>query len=111
MNHDGIKNQTEGGILQAISWTLCEAVTFDRTRITSVDWSSYPILRFASVPDSVEVYIIEQPGQPFLGTGEAVQGPVAAAVGKRSACDRQAPAQPAAHPSARESGDGRVVAG
>ncbi len=81
VNHDGIKNQTEGGILQSISWTLYEAVTFDRTRITSIDWSSYPILRFASVPDSVEVHIIDQPGQPFLGTGEAAQGPVAAAVG------------------------------
>jgi nicotinate dehydrogenase subunit B len=56
-------------------------VTFDRTRITSVDWSSYPILRFASAPDSVEVHLIDQPGQPFLGTGEAAQGPTAAAVG------------------------------
>lgn len=81
VNHDGIRNQTEGGILQSISWTLYEAVTFDKTRITSVDWSSYPILRFASVPDSVEVHIIDRPGQPFLGTGEAAQGPVAAAVG------------------------------
>jgi nicotinate dehydrogenase subunit B len=81
VNPDGIKNQTEGGILQAISWTLYEAVTFDRTRITSIDWSSYPILRFASVPDSVEVHVIDQPGQPFLGTGEAAQGPTSAAVG------------------------------
>lgn len=81
VNPDGIKNQTEGGILQAISWTLYEAVTFDRTRITSIDWSSYPILRFASVPDSVEVHVIDQPGQPFLGTGEAAQGPTSAAIG------------------------------
>ncbi|TMJ36248.1 MAG: xanthine dehydrogenase family protein molybdopterin-binding subunit, partial [Alphaproteobacteria bacterium] len=80
VNPDGIRNQTTGGILQAISWTLYEAVTFDRTRITSLDWSSYPILRFASVPDSVEVHVIDQPGQAFLGTGEAAQGPTAAAV-------------------------------
>ncbi|MDK1377683.1 MULTISPECIES: molybdopterin cofactor-binding domain-containing protein [unclassified Sinorhizobium] len=80
VNPDGIRNQTEGGILQSISWTLYEAVAFDRTRITSTDWSSYPILRFASVPDSVEVNIIERPGEPFLGTGEAAQGPAAAAV-------------------------------
>ncbi|MBB4186417.1 CO/xanthine dehydrogenase Mo-binding subunit [Sinorhizobium terangae] len=80
VNPDGIRNQTEGGILQSISWTLYEAVAFDRTRITSTDWSSYPILRFASVPDSVEVHIIERPGEPFLGTGEAAQGPAAAAV-------------------------------
>jgi CO/xanthine dehydrogenase Mo-binding subunit len=80
VNPDGIRNQTEGGILQAISWTLYEAVTFDDTRVTSVDWSSYPILRFRSVPDSVEVHIMERPGEPFLGTGEAAQGPVPAAV-------------------------------
>jgi len=80
VNIDGIRNQTEGGILQALSWTLYEAVTFDRTRITSIDWSSYPILRFASVPDSVEVHVIDQPGQPFLGTGEAAQGPTGAAI-------------------------------
>lgn len=81
VNPDGIRNQTQGGILQAISWTLYEAVTFDRMRVTSIDWSSYPILRFASVPDSVEVHVIDQPGQPFLGTGEAAQGPTSAAVG------------------------------
>ncbi|WP_425299045.1 molybdopterin cofactor-binding domain-containing protein [Rhizobium sullae] len=80
VNPDGIRNQTEGGILQSISWTLYEAVTFDRTRITSTDWSSYPMLRFASVPESVEVHIIDRPGQPFLGTGEAAQGPACAAV-------------------------------
>ena len=43
---DGIRNQTEGGILQSASWTLYEAVTFEETGITSIDWSSYPILRF-----------------------------------------------------------------
>ncbi|APO72837.1 isoquinoline 1-oxidoreductase molybdopterin-binding subunit IorB-related protein (plasmid) [Rhizobium gallicum] len=80
VNPDGIRNQTEGGILQSISWTLYEAVTFDRTRITSIDWASYPILRFGSVPESVEVHILDRPGQPFLGTGEAAQGPTCAAL-------------------------------
>jgi CO/xanthine dehydrogenase Mo-binding subunit len=81
VNPDGIRNQIEGGILQSASWTLYESVTFDRTRITSRDWSSYPILRFSAVPDSVEVHVIDRPGQPFLGTGEAAQGPAAAAIG------------------------------
>jgi CO/xanthine dehydrogenase Mo-binding subunit len=81
INPDGIRNQIEGGILQSTSWTLYESVTFDRTRITSRDWSSYPILRFSAVPDSVEVHVIDRPGQPFLGTGEAAQGPAAAAIG------------------------------
>jgi nicotinate dehydrogenase subunit B len=81
VNPDGIRNQTEGGILQSISWTLNEEVMFDDTRVTSVDWSSYPILRFASVPDEVEVHVMDQPGMPYLGTGEAAQGPVAGAIG------------------------------
>jgi nicotinate dehydrogenase subunit B len=77
---DGIRNQIEGGIVQASSWTLYEAVEFDSTRITSADWSSYPILRFPEIPDQVEVHVIDRPGQPFLGTGEAAQGPTAAAL-------------------------------
>jgi len=80
VNPDGIRNQTEGGILQSISWTLYEAVHFSNTHITSRDWGSYPILRFDNVPDSVDVFVIDRPGQPFLGTGEAAQGPAAAAL-------------------------------
>ena len=80
VNPDGIRNQIEGGIVQSASWTLHEAVTFDETRITSRDWSTYPILRFPELPDSVEVHLIDRPGQPFLGTGEAAQGPTAAAI-------------------------------
>ncbi len=80
VNPDGIRNQTEGGIIQSISWTLYEAVAFDRTRVTSKDWSTYPILRFSNVPESVDVHVITRPGMPFLGTGEAAQGPTAAAI-------------------------------
>jgi nicotinate dehydrogenase subunit B len=80
VNPDGVRNQIEGAILQSSSWTLYESVTFDQTRITSVDWATYPILRFHSVPDSVEVHIVDRPGLPFLGAGEAGQGPAAAAI-------------------------------
>ena len=80
VNPDGIRNQTEGGIIQSMSWTLYEAVTFDRTRITSRDWAGYPILRFQNLPDSIEVHVINRPGEPYLGTGEAAQGPTAAAL-------------------------------
>jgi nicotinate dehydrogenase subunit B len=80
VNPDGVRNQIEGGIVQATSWTLKEAVRFDRTRITSRDWSSYPILTFPEVPAEVEVVLVDRPGQPFLGTGEAAQGPTVAAI-------------------------------
>ena len=78
---DGIANQIEGGIVQSASWTLAEEVAFDRVRITSRDWGGYPILRFPSLPESVEVHVLDRPGQPFLGTGEVAQGPTAAAIG------------------------------
>jgi nicotinate dehydrogenase subunit B len=77
---DGIRNQIEGAIVQAASWTLYETVRFDRQRILSTDWSRYPIMRFPAVPESIAVHIVPRPGQPFLGTGEAGQGPTAAAI-------------------------------
>jgi CO/xanthine dehydrogenase Mo-binding subunit len=80
VNPDGIANQVEGAILQSMSWTLYEAVTFDDVRITSIDWQTYPILRFDAVPEKVDVHIINRPGQPFLGSGETGQGPAAASV-------------------------------
>ena len=80
VNPDGLINQIEGAILQSMSWTLYESVTFDDTRITSIDWQTYPILRFDAVPDSVEVHVINRPGQPFLGSGETGQGPAAASI-------------------------------
>lgn len=80
VNPDGVRNQIEGGIIQSLSWSLFESVSFDSTRITSVDWSTYPILRFDAVPDEISVRILGRPGTPFLGCGEAAQGPAAAAL-------------------------------
>jgi len=80
VNPDGLRNQIEGAIVQSASWTLYERVAFDARRIRSVDWQTYPILRFDSVPESVEVHIVDRPGLPFLGSGEAGQGPMAAAL-------------------------------
>ena len=76
---DGITNQIEGGIIQSLSWTLKEEVRFDNTRVLSTDWASYPILTFNEVPP-IEVVLIDRPGEPYLGTGEAAQGPAGAAV-------------------------------
>jgi Aerobic-type carbon monoxide dehydrogenase, large subunit CoxL/CutL homologs len=80
VNHDGIRNQIEGAIVQSASWTLYEEVTFGRDGITSRDWSSFPMMRFPAVPESIEVHVIDRPGEKFLGTGEAGQGPAAAAI-------------------------------
>jgi nicotinate dehydrogenase subunit B len=81
VNPDGLRNQTEGGIIQSASWTLHEKVAFDRTQVRSFDWSTYPILRFDGAPESIEVQIVDRPGEPYLGSGEAAAGPTAGAIG------------------------------
>jgi nicotinate dehydrogenase subunit B len=80
VNPDGVRNQIEGGAVQSASWTLTERVRFDRRRITSDTWETYPILRFTQTP-SVEVVIVEGDGDKSVGAGEAAQGPTAAAIG------------------------------
>jgi CO/xanthine dehydrogenase Mo-binding subunit len=80
INPDGVINQVEGGAVQSASWATRERVTFDRARITSVSWDTYPVLRFTEVPE-VAVRIVAAPGQPETGAGEIAQGPVAAAIG------------------------------
>jgi CO/xanthine dehydrogenase Mo-binding subunit len=79
INPDGVKNQIEGGIVQSASWTLKEQVRYSADRIESTDWASYPILRFTEVPE-IEVALIDRPELPFVGAGEAAQGPTAAAI-------------------------------
>ena len=75
----GAINQLEGGALQSASWTLKEQVVFDSTTVSSIDWDTYPILRFSEVP-RIETVLLDRPGQPFLGIGEATQGPTGAAI-------------------------------
>ena len=72
-------NQIEGGAIQATRWALKERVRFDRQRITSNTWSTYPILRFSEVPE-VQVEIIQRPEIEPVGAGEAAHGPVTAAI-------------------------------
>jgi nicotinate dehydrogenase subunit B len=76
---DGVRNQIEGGAVQSASWTLKERVRFDRCRVTSVDWETYPILRFSEVPP-VDVVVLDRPDLPSVGAGEVAQGPTSAAI-------------------------------
>jgi nicotinate dehydrogenase subunit B len=80
VNPDGARNQLEGGIVQAISWTLKEQVRFDEQGIASLDWDSYPILRSSEVPD-ISAELVDGGGNQALGVGECSVGPTAAAVG------------------------------
>jgi CO/xanthine dehydrogenase Mo-binding subunit len=80
INPDGVRAQVEGNIIQTLSRVLMEEVKFDRSRVTSVDWSSYPIIRFSDVP-TLEIALIDRPTLPPLGAGEAAAAPVGAALG------------------------------
>ncbi len=80
VNPDGVINQAEGGIVQAVSWTLKEQVRFDHTRITSRTWEDYPILTFEEVP-RIETVLLDRPEEAWLGVGEGMVGPTAAAIG------------------------------
>jgi CO/xanthine dehydrogenase Mo-binding subunit len=75
----GVVSQLEGGLLQAASLTLHEKVQYDAYGITSRDWETYPILGFDNVP-AIETILLERPGDPFLGVGEAATGPTAGAI-------------------------------
>jgi len=80
VNPDGLTNQIEGNVIQGISRTLKESVTFDRSRVTSLDWRSYPILTFAEVPESIDVAVIDHPELPSVGAGEAATSPIPGAI-------------------------------
>jgi CO/xanthine dehydrogenase Mo-binding subunit len=77
---DGLRSQLEGGLIQAVGAALMEEVGWDAGEITSVDWETYPVLRFSRAPREVEVVLIDRPGMPFLGAGEAAPGPSVAAL-------------------------------
>jgi len=79
VNPDGVRNQIEGSIVQTISRTLHEEVKFNRSCVTSVDWLSYPILRFPEAP-AIEVALLDRPAEPPFGAGEPSTMPVAAAI-------------------------------
>jgi len=79
INPDGLKNQIEGNVIQGTSRALLEEVTFDANGITSLDWKSYPIIRFPDVPE-VEIVLINRPEMPALGGGEPSSAPLAAAI-------------------------------
>lgn len=80
INPDGLTKCVEGNIVQGISRTLWEEVTFDHKAVTSVDWISYPILDITETPAEVNVVLINHPEIPSSGAGEPSIRPVAAAI-------------------------------
>jgi CO/xanthine dehydrogenase Mo-binding subunit len=79
VNPDGVKNQVEGNIVQGVSRALLEEVTFNASGVTSLDWASYPILKFADLPE-IDLVLINRHEVTPLGAGELSTVPVPAAI-------------------------------
>jgi nicotinate dehydrogenase subunit B len=80
VNPDGLRRCIEGNVVQGTSRTLSEEVTFDRAKVTSTDWLSYPILDITEAPETVDIVLINRPELPPAGAGESSIRPVAAAI-------------------------------
>jgi CO/xanthine dehydrogenase Mo-binding subunit len=80
-NPDGLRNQTEGGILQGTSRALLEEVSWDEAKITSTDWETYKSLYLDFEAPAIEIVLIDRPGVAATGAGELGITLVAAAMG------------------------------
>jgi nicotinate dehydrogenase subunit B len=79
INPNGVKAQIEGNVIQTVSRTLKEEVTFDRSMVTSLDWASYPILRFPELPE-IEIELIDRPTEKPWGAGEPTAAVIPSAI-------------------------------
>jgi CO/xanthine dehydrogenase Mo-binding subunit len=74
-----LRNQIDGNVIQTVSRTLKEEVTFDRFMVTSLDWETYPILTFPEVPQVI-IELIDRPTEKPWGAGEPAAAVVPSAI-------------------------------
>jgi CO/xanthine dehydrogenase Mo-binding subunit len=74
-----IENQISGQLVQTASRMLLEEVTFNKTNVTSLDWNSYPILRFEECPEVVPI-CVQRLDRKSTGAGEEVMAAAAGAI-------------------------------
>ncbi len=79
VNTANVENQIIGQLVQTASRMLLEEITFDDTGVTSLDWSTYPIIRFDRCPEVTPV-IVQRLNEPSSGAGEEVMAAAAAAI-------------------------------
>ena len=79
VNPGNIENQISGQLVQTVSRMLKEEVTFNRTNVTSLDWNTYPILRFEECP-AVTPIVVQRLNERSTGAGEEVMAGAAAAI-------------------------------
>jgi nicotinate dehydrogenase subunit B len=80
INPEGMRHQVQGGLIQGLSRSLMEEISFSPNRVTNTDWRSYPILTFPEMPQ-IQTVLLDQPDAPPEGMGELASIPTAAAIG------------------------------
>lgn len=81
VNPDGLRNQIQGCVIQTLSRSLKEEFRFNRKEMLTLDWASYPILRFSELPSEVSISLVNRVDRPPLGAGEPATLTIAPAVG------------------------------
>jgi nicotinate dehydrogenase subunit B len=79
VNPGNIENQISGQLIQTVSRVLKEEVTFNTTNVTSLDWNTYPILRFEEAPQVTPI-VVQRVNERSTGAGEEVMAGAAAAI-------------------------------
>lgn len=88
-----VENQLSGKLIRSVSRTLLEEVQFNKQRVTSLDWVSYPTVRFKDSPTVTTIVIsrtemvgsaaspIKMAGPRYRGVGESMEAAAPAAIG------------------------------
>ncbi len=80
VNPDGLRNQMQGAIVQAIGGALFERILFGNGRIQNPVFSKYRLPRFSDTPQ-VEIVLLDRKDLPSAGAGETGLVGLAPAVG------------------------------
>ena len=80
INPEALRGTIAANLIQSLSRGMKEEVTFDRTSVTSVDWTTYPIARAHDIPAQVDIVLINHPELPPSGAGEPSSRATAAAI-------------------------------
>ncbi len=74
-----VEAQITGQLVQTASRMLYEEVTFNERGVTSLDWASYPIMRFEDCPEVTPI-VVQRLDERYSGAGEEVMAAAAAAI-------------------------------
>ena len=80
INPDGLRRCIEGNVVYGTSRVSTEEIAFDRAKVTSTDWLTYPILDITEARGAVDIVLINRPELPSAGAGESSIRPVAEAL-------------------------------